>query len=109
MISSQADRAVRRRQIADYAADHDVAETMLHFGISETLVRISCREWNIVPRTGIKNNGGSRLLDILKQLLDGKSQAVIAEELHLSRQRVHAVAVAAKAAGIVLPEKSLQE
>lgn len=105
MVFSQSERAGRRRQIADYAVTHDTIETAAHFKISQGMVRDACKEFGVVPRTAVKSIG-CRTLDVLKHLLDGKSQTKIAEELKLSRQRVHAVAVAAKAAGIQLPENS---
>ena len=105
MVFSQSERAERCRKIADYAVTHDTIETAVHFRISQGMVRNACKEFGIVPRTAVKSIG-CRTLDVLKHLLDGKSQTQIAEEIKISRQRVHAVAVAAKAAGIQLPESS---
>lgn len=104
MVFSQSERARRRRDIANYASTHDTPETAAHFKISQGMVRNACKEFGVVPLIAIKSSVGCRTLNILKELLDGKSQTQIAEELHISRQRVHAVAKEAMSAGIVLPE-----
>lgn len=104
MVFSQSARAGRRRQIADYAVTHDAVETAAHFKISQGMVRNACKEFGVVPLNALKGNIGCRTLEILKELLDGKSQSQIADELHISRQRVFAIAREAKSVGIKLPE-----
>lgn len=104
MVFSQSERAGRRRKIADYAVTHDSVETAAHFKISQGMVRNACKEFGVVPLNALNGSVGCRTLEILKELLDGKSQTRIAEELHISRQRVHAVAREASRVGIKLPE-----
>lgn len=104
MVFSQSERAVRRRKIADYAVTHDTVETAAHFKISQGMVRNACKEFGVVPLNALKGSIGCRTLEILKELLDGKSQIQVATELHISRQRVFAVAREAAWVGIKLPE-----
>ena len=104
MVFSHAERVGRRRRIADYAVAHDTVETAAHFGISQGMVRAACKEFGTVPLTALKGSVGQRTLVTLKRLLDGMPQTEIAKEMNISRQRVHAVAVEARAVGIELPE-----
>lgn len=104
MVFSQSERASHRRKIADYAVTHDTTETAAYFKISQGMVRNACKEFGTVPLIGLKGSVGRRTLAILKRLLDGRTQIEVAEEMKISRQRVHAVAVEARAVGIQLPE-----
>lgn len=104
MVFSQSERAGRRRKIAEYAVTHDTTETAAQFNVSQGMVRNACKEFGVVPLDTVKGDVGRRTLSILKELLGGKPQTQIAEELHISRQRVHAVSREAKLAGIALPE-----
>lgn len=104
MVFSQSARAGRRRKIADYAVTHDTTETAAYFKVGPGIVRAACKEFGTVPLSGLKGSVGQRTIAILKRLLDGMPQVEIAKEMSISRQRVHAVAVEARAAGIQLPE-----
>ncbi len=104
MVFSQSERVDRRRRIAEYAVTHDTTETAAHFNVSQGMVRSACKEFGTVPLEGLKGSVGQRTLNILKRLLDGTTQTQVAEDMNISRQRVHAVAVAARAVGIKLPE-----
>ena len=97
------ERKERRRKIAEFVRENqDLSAAAEAFGVRPSMVRLSCKEFDVsIPR---KNNTIASLgsFQILKALLDGKKPSEIASEHSITRQRVGLVVKSAREAGFAV-------
>lgn len=98
---THSEAATLRGYIAMCAKDYGVSAAARQFAVSMQTVRNACREHGVVVdrANNVKKIASATTFVILKKLLDGVSQADLAREFKVSRQRVSEIKCAAVEAG----------
>lgn len=103
---THSERALRRRKIADHAAEHGVKVTADLFDIADSSVYEALRRCRMKAAREIRSQSGARMLHILKRMaVDGDSAAEAAQILKVTLGYANKVRREAVAVGFVFQEK----
>ena len=102
------ERRERRRLIAEHAAENGLASAARTFGVTIVTARSSCAEYNVEP-THNKIRREFSSYRIIADLLYGLSISSIAEQHHISRQRVSYIKDKCVEAGIPISQDMKNE
>lgn len=98
---THAERAARRKRIAEFCRSHSVHAAALEFGVTPSLIRAACAEAGVPCTRDADVKGAGRTIDVVAALLNSTvSYATIAERHRLTRQSVHGIAARCVEAGI---------
>jgi len=93
------ERAERRGTLANEAESEHPADVARRHRVTERLVRDACREHNILPAVAEDSSRIGSAVAILAGLLHGLTPKQIAEELCVSKVRIHQIKRDAKRFG----------
>ena len=106
MVMTHAERAERRKQIAEFVEKHngDVPKAAIKFGVSETTVQTSCLEHGVELQSKVAQRGTTVFM-IIAELQRGTPISEAAKLLGVTRQRVGAVRAKCLEHGISLKRR----
>ena len=98
VIVSHADRAKRRKEVAEHLRQNGMKATCEKFEVTYGYVQQAAKEHEI-PLEGTKDLPAEQTFVALRLMLEGKTQSEVARALEMTRQRVHQIAQKARTAG----------
>lgn len=99
-------RRSRRREIAEFSADHSDAETARKFGVCILTVKHARREFKAKKSPDrVVQASTPKTVAILARMMRGDKQSEIVKDTGLSRQRISSIFKSAQAAGLFAVRK----